>query len=236
MPHAFLNLDELAVQLGRDKRDLEKLVTRGRIPGHRVDGHWRFHPAEIRQWLEQEMRGYNIEELAAVEELQRDAAISGGSPLAAMLLRETVQVPLDARTRPAVLEALLEVAGRTWQVWEPAALLAAILEREDVMSTGFASGVAIPHPRNPLPDALGASVVAYGRTFSGIPFGAPKRGLTDIFFLVLCRDARTHLSVLARLGRLLHDPRFLDELRAAPDSATSYEVIRTADARLDATS
>jgi PTS system nitrogen regulatory IIA component len=233
MPHAFLSLDELASQLGRDKRELEKLVNRGRIPGHRVDGHWRFHPAEIRQWLEQEMRGYNTAELAAVEESQRDSAVTSGSPLAAVLHRETVQVPLEARTRPSVLEALLEVAGRTWQVWEPATLLAAILEREEVMSTGFESGVAIPHPRNPLPNALGASIVAYGRTFSGIPFGAPKRTLTDVFFIVLCRDSRTHLSVLARLGRLLQVPHFLNELRAAPDSATSYEVIRIADARLD---
>lgn len=233
MPHAFLSLEELAIQLGRDKRELEKLVNRGRIPGHRVDGHWRFHPAEIRQWLEQEMRGYNTTELAAVEESQRGATALGGSPLASVLHRETVQVPLDARTRPSVLEALLEVAGRTWQIWEPAALLTAILEREAVMSTGFQSGVAIPHPRNPLPNALGSSIVGYGRTFSGIPFGAPKRSLTDIYFIVLCRDSRTHLSVLARLGRLLQVPDFLDELRAAPDSATSYEVIRIADARLD---
>ncbi|MBI3863204.1 MAG: PTS sugar transporter subunit IIA [Planctomycetia bacterium] len=233
MPHTFLGLDELAAQLGRDKRELEKLVTRGRIPGHRVDGAWRFHPAEIRQWLEQEIRGYSTAELAAVEESQRHDAADGGSPLAAVFHRETVQVPLEARTRPAVLEALLEVAGRTWQIWEPAALLSAILERETVMSTGFENGVAIPHPRNPLPSALGASIVAYGRTLSGIPFGAPKRALTDIFFIVLCRDSKTHLSALARLGRLLQVPNFLDELRAASDSKTSYDVIRTADARLD---
>jgi nitrogen PTS system EIIA component len=234
MPHAFLNLDELAIQLGRDKREVEKLVSRGRIPGHRVEGGWRFHPAEIRQWLEQEMRGYDTSELANVEESQRDPSVASSSPLAAVLHRDTVQVPLEARTRPAVLEALMETAGRTWQIWEPAALLAAILERESVMSTGFENGVAIPHPRNPLPNALGASIVAYGRTFNGIPFGAPRRSMTDIYFLVLCRDSRTHLSVLARLGRLLQVPGFLDELRAAPDSATSYDVIRAADDRMDA--
>jgi PTS system nitrogen regulatory IIA component len=233
MAHAFLSLDELAAQLGRDKRELEKSVTRGRIPGHRVEGVWRFHPAEIRQWLEQEMRGYSSSELAAVEESQRDLAVPNGSPLAAVLSGDTVQVPLEARTRRSVLEALLEVAGRTWQVWEPATLLTAILEREDVMSTGFENGVAIPHPRNPLPNALGASIVAYGRTFSGIPFGAPRRSLTDIFFIVLCRDSRTHLSVLARLGRLLQVPEFLDHLRSAPDSSSSYEMIRAADERLD---
>jgi PTS system nitrogen regulatory IIA component len=233
MPHQFLSLDELAAQLGRDKRELEKLTNRGRIPGHRVEGVWRFHPAEIRMWLEQEMRGFNTAELAAVEELQRGAQSAEGSPLAATLQRETVQVPLEARTRRSALESLVEVAGRTWQVWEPALLLAAVLEREEVMSTGFENGVAIPHPRNPLSSALGASIVAYARTFSGIPCGAPKRVLTDIFFLVLCRDSKTHLSVLARLGRLLQVPGFLEELRTASDSDASYAVIRAADAKLD---
>jgi PTS system nitrogen regulatory IIA component len=184
-------------------------------------------------WLEQEIRGYTTEELAAVEESQRSGEESRPpSPLTGLLQLETVQVPLEARTRHSVLESLIETAGRTWQIWEPALLLSAILEREDVMSTGFENGAAIPHPRNPLPQALGASVVAYGRTFSGIPFGAPKRNLTDIFFLVLCRDSKTHLSVLARLGRLLQVPAFLDDLREANDSATSYEVICASDREL----
>ncbi|MGE5195337.1 MAG: PTS sugar transporter subunit IIA, partial [Deltaproteobacteria bacterium] len=231
MPHESLTLDELAAQLGRDRRELEKLVSRGRIPGRRVDGVWRFHPAEIRIWLEQEMRGYTTAELAAVEESQRSGETPTASPLVGLLLPETVQVPLEARTRRSVLETLLEVAGRTWQVWEPALLLSAILEREEIMSTGFENGVAFPHPRNPLPQALGASLVAYGRTFSGIPFGAPKRSLTDIFFLILCRDSKTHLAALARLGRLVQVPGFLDDLRSSMDSTGSYDTIRRADAQ-----
>src|SRR5258708_11785591 len=174
MAHQFLSLDELATQLGRDKRELEKLVNRGRIPGHRVDGQWRFHPAEIRMWLEQEMRGYSTTELAAVEESQRTGATASASPLAGLLLPETVQVPLESRTRHSVLESLLEVAGRTWQVWEPALLLAAILEREAVLSTGFQNAGAIPHPLNPPPQALGASIVAYTRPLFPIPFRGPQ--------------------------------------------------------------
>lgn len=233
MSQQFLSLDELAAQLGRDRRELEKLVQRGRIPGRRVDGTWRFHTAEIRHWLEQEMRGYSSDELAVVEESNRQEGTTVDVPLGGLLSPETVQVPLEARTKRSVLESLLEAAGRTWQVWEPALLLEAILEREAVLSTGFENGVAIPHPRNPLPHALGASLIAYGRTFSGVPFGAPRRSLTDVYFLVLCRDSRTHLSTLARLGRLLQLPGFLEELRSADDSTASYEVIAAADRRLD---
>lgn len=236
MPHNFVTLDELAAQLGRERRELEKLVSRGRIPGHKVDGEWRFHPAEIRYWLEQELRSYDSAELAAFEAAHRatDADAQSGSSIARLLHPETVQVPLDARTKRSVLETLIEVAGRTWQVWEPALLLQAVQDREEVLSTGFENGVAIPHPRNPLPQALGESLIAYGRTTTGIPFGAPQRALTDIFFLVLCRDARLHLHVLARLGRLLQRPEFLDDLRNAEDSVTSYQVICAADARMPA--
>ena len=234
MAHEFLTLAELAAQLGRDRREVEKLVNRGRIPGHKIDGDWRFHPAEIRHWLEQEMRGYDSDELAALEVSQDQVDSGQDSPVISLLRLETVQVPLQGRTKRSVLEALLEVAGRTWQIWEPALLLQAIQEREEVLSTGFENGVAIPHPRNPLPSALGESIIAYGRTPSGIPFGAPKRNLTDIFFLVMCRDSRTHLRVLVRLGRLLQVPGFLDELRAAEDDASSYAVICAADAKITA--
>src|SRR4029079_13768426 len=96
MPHEFLSLESLAVQLGRDRREVEKLVQRGRIPGHRVEGTWRFHPAEIRHWLAQAIRGYTSDELAAVESSQRHEAESE-APIAGLLTRELVQVPLEAR-------------------------------------------------------------------------------------------------------------------------------------------
>lgn len=232
MAREWYTLDELCRQLGRDRREIEKLVNRGRIPGRKMSGEWQFHPTEITHWLEQEMREYTDRELAVVEQTHSSEEVDAQVPVASLLSLETVQVPLEGRTKRSVLEALIEVAGRTWQIWQPAALLNAIQEREAVLSTAFENGVAIPHPRNPLPDSLGKPVVAFGRTLSGIPYGAPDRGMTDLFFLVLSRDSKTHLQVLARLGRMLQQPGFLDELRAAPDSPSAYEVICAADQRV----
>lgn len=225
MDHQLIGLEELAQRLGRDRRDIEREVQRGLIPGRKINGIWQFHPIEVTQWLEQQIRGYSQAELQQVEGAQQSKEIDPRTPLLSLLKPELVEVPLQARTKRSVLESLIEVAGRTWQVWEPAALLQAVQAREEVHSTAFENGVAIPHPRSPLPDAMGESLVAYGRTFSGIPFGAPKRALTDIFFLVLCRDTRTHLQVLARLGRMLQLPGFLDELRTLDSSQESYELI-----------
>jgi len=232
MSHQWYTLDELARQLGQDRREIEKLVNRGRIPCRKISGEWQFHPTEITHWLEQEMREYSDRQLAAVEESNLTRSPETEPPETNLLHLENIQVPLQARTRRSVLESLVEAAGQTWQIWEPATVLKAVLERENLVSTAFGNGVAIPHSRNPLPEALGESIIAYGRTSSGIPFGGPRGELTDIFFLVLCRDTQTHLRTLARLGRLIQTPGFLDTLRDAEDSQSSYEIIQLADEKI----
>jgi len=104
-------------------------------------------------------------------------------------------------------------------------------QREEQGSTALEGGVAIPHCR-PLPNLLGDNIVAYGRTVARIPFGAAHGGLTDIFFLVCCRDNRTHLQVLARLSRLLRRPGFVHDLRAAETVAETLQVIEAAEGAL----
>src|SRR2546428_424989 len=80
--------------------------------------------------------------------------------------------------------------------------------------------------------ALGDSVLAYGRTSTGIPFGATHGHLTDIFFLVCCRDERTHLRVLARLARLLLRPGFVDGLRDAETPGETWQMVAEAEREL----
>ncbi|MEW4526074.1 MAG: PTS sugar transporter subunit IIA [Maioricimonas sp. JB045] len=232
MAHDWYSLDELSRHLGRDRREIEKLASRGRIPGHKRGENWQFHSAEITQWLEEEMREYTDSQLAAVEQSQKSPELNADIPVSSLLHLETVQVPLEGRTKRSVLEGLVEVAGRTWKIWEPAAVLKAVQERESLMSTAFDNGVAVPHPRQSLPDAVGESVVAFGRTHSGIPFGASNNSMTDMFFLVICRDTRTHLQVLARLGRMLQVDEFVNTLRAAPTSEEAYQIILDTEQRV----
>lgn len=229
MSHDFYTFDELVALLNEDRKSVEKMVSRGRVPARRVAGDWRFNKVEITHWLEQKLREYDDENLAQLELTHQSEELDAAMPVSALLTVDTVEVPMDARTKPSVLQTLVEVAGRTWHVWEPATVLEAVKQREEVMSTGFEHGVAIPHARNPLPEALGESIIAFGRTTAGIPFGAPKRQLTDMFFLVLARDARTHLQILARLGRLLQHPDFVDNLRATQNSVSAYDLICSTD-------
>ena len=226
-----MDMEQLAAYLHRDIREVGKLASRGHLPGHRVGGEWRFAKAEINQWIEKHLHAYDEKQLTALETAGR----RGGDrePLLSELLAEaSIAVPLVAKTKSSVLHELVSLAEQSWQVYDVAAILEAVRQREDRGSTALPSGVAIPHPHRPLPAALGESVIAYARTASGIPFGADLGGLTDVFFLVCCRDDRTHLRVLARLTRLLMRPGFLDDLRGADTPAESWEKIAAAEQEL----
>jgi PTS system nitrogen regulatory IIA component len=228
----MMDMEQLAAYLQRDVREVGKLASRGHLPGHKVGGQWRFARAEINQWLENQLQTYSEKQLAELETAPGGPSEVGEPLLASLLSEASIAVPLPASTRASVLRELVNLAEQTWQVYDPEAVLEAVRQREELSSTALPSGVAIPHPRRPLPAALGESVLAYGRTVSAIPFGAPHGGLTDVFFLVCCRDDRTHLRVLARLTRLLMRPGFLDELRAAQTASESWETIRTAEQQL----
>lgn len=207
------------------------MASRGHLPGHKVAGEWRFARAEINQWLEGQLPEYTDKELTALE--KRNTADTGQEPLISELLSQAcMAVPLAAATRASVLTELVRLAEQSWQVYDPVGIYEAVRQREDLASTALPSGIAIPHPRRPMPFALGESVVAYGRTGSGIPFGAPHGALTDIFFLVCCLDEATHLRVLARLARLLLRPGFINDLREAETVAETWELIRAAEQNL----
>ncbi|HZY89788.1 MAG TPA: PTS sugar transporter subunit IIA [Gemmataceae bacterium] len=229
MTNEMMDMEQLAAYLQRDIREVGKLASRGHLPGHKVGGQWRFARAEINHWIETQLPAYTAKQLATLD----SAGDGDGEPLLANLLSEaSMAVPLPASTKVSVLRELVNLAEQSWQVYDPEAVLEAIRTREEMGSTALPSGVAIPHPRRPLPAALGESVLAYGRTASPLPFGAPSGGLTDIFFLVCCRDDRTHLRVLARLTRLLMRPEFLDELRAAETPGETWEIIAAAERQL----
>jgi PTS system nitrogen regulatory IIA component len=226
MENEVMDLQQLAAYLHRDVREVSKLASRGYLPGKKVGGEWRFASSDINYWIETQMHAFTETELAALEQRGGNTSLMAEPLVSSLLAESTIAVPLAASTRASVLKELVTLAEQSWQIYDPEALLNAVKFREELGTTAFEGGVAIPHPLRPLSaKAQGDAVIAFGRTASGIPFGAPDGGLTDLFFLVSCRDATTHLRVLARLSRLMLRPGFFDELRSAETGADTLRLI-----------
>jgi PTS system nitrogen regulatory IIA component len=203
-----------------------KLAERGKLPGRRVGGEWRFAAAEIHHWLENRIGLSDDDALAHMEGALERAGAAGDEEISiSQLLREAaIEVPLDARTRGSVIARMAELAAGTHLLWDAAKLADAVRAREEMHSTALESGVALLHPRRPMPAILAEAVLALGVAPHGIPFGSGGR-LTDIFFLICSTSDHEHLRILARLSRVINDQEFLAAMRAAGDAAALHRLI-----------
>lgn len=230
------DIESLAAYLHLSANEVSRLVERGKVPGRKVAGQWRFSGPEIHAWLEARIGLSDDDELAQLENVLEEKHEGGQTRetawLTEMLPLEAIAIPLLAKTRGAVISDLVKQAAATGWLWDTEKMADAVRLRESMQSTALDNGVALLHPRRPLGNILGQAFIALGVTSRGIPFGGSRGATTDIFFLICSVDDQGHLRTLARLSRLLGDPVVLEGLRAATTAHDALEVIELAEARL----
>jgi len=234
MPYSDFDLAGLARYLHLSPPQVAKLADRGQLPGRKVAGEWKFSKSDIHHWLENRIGLCDEEQLLEVEGVLNPAAPAPQDKeisIGELLPLEAIAVPLPARTRSSVIGSMVELAAQTGWLWDTEAMAEAIRAREEMQTTALANGVALLHPRRPLPKILAQAFVAMGITSTGIPFG---QGLpmTDVFFLIASTEDRGHLRTLARLSRILAGAGFLDSLRAAADAKAARQLIIEAGEKL----
>lgn len=226
----------LAAYLHLTPDQVRKMASRDRLPGRRVGGKWRFSRAEIHQWFEQKIGASDEQGLTEVERVLYRAPGSGASAetrISELLRPETAFVPLMARTKRSVIKNICDLTAETGRLWDPVKMAEALTSREELHPTALGNGVALLHPRRPLPSIMGDPFLALGITTSGIPFGGPRGCLTDVFFLIGSTSEAVHLRVLAKLSRMLQQSEWLNELRKSESPAGAWQVISDGDTRLD---
>jgi PTS system nitrogen regulatory IIA component len=228
------DINSLAVYLHLTPSQVQRMADRGRLPGRKIGGQWRFAPADIHHWLEVRIGASDSEELKGVEQLlQRDkSAPQDEIRIASLLSTECTEIPLAARTKNAVIDRICELAANAGKLWNKEAMVDAIRTRERLHPTALENGVALLHPRRPMPTAISESFLALGITSHGIPFGGPRGVLSDVFFLIASFDDAVHLRILARLSRLIVEPGAVDGLRQQRDPIAAWEWIAAAEEKI----
>ncbi|MGA2031082.1 MAG: PTS sugar transporter subunit IIA [Thermoguttaceae bacterium] len=234
MPHSDFDLASLARYLHLTPDQVGRLAERGKLPGRKVAGQWRFARADVHHWLEQRIGLSDEEGLIKVESaLERSAPEEQREhvSIAELLPLPAIAIPLPARTRNSVIDSMVQLAARTGRLWDPQAMAEAVRSREQMLSTALENGVALLHPRRPMANILDLPVLALGRTSNGIPFGSDVP-MTDVFFLICSTEDGGHLRTLARLSRILTVNGFLAALREAPDAQAARQLIMDTEAEL----
>ena len=151
--------------------------------------------------------------------------------LYSLLTQEGVIHKLKARCKREVLQSMAERASKLVDT-PTGEIVATLLEREQLGSTGVGDGVAIPHAKI---EGLNKITGVLALLDTPVSFDSAEDQPVDIVFMLLAPANATaaHLKALAKVSRLLRNRNMRDALRGA-DSAESVFAIAVSDQQNDA--
>ncbi|MCB9560160.1 MAG: PTS sugar transporter subunit IIA, partial [Kofleriaceae bacterium] len=202
----LLSLHDLARYLHLDDKTVYKLVQAGKIPGVLIDKVWRFRRSAVDEWLEQEL----VPDDADFAELPDGMKL----PLEDLLPDQAIMPALRATVPLAVIEEMAARAYSNGWLSDKPWFVGAVVERETLASTAMEGGVAFLHTRARDKGKIQRPFLVVGRSWSGIPFGAPDGKPTYLFFMMGLKYDRLHLPILGRLARALRNPATIAKLRS----------------------
>src|ERR1700760_2350915 len=149
--------------------------------------------------------------------------------LADFLDCDAIKTALPGGNKRSLMKQLADLAGQRVGA-EPAAVLASLTEREQLGSTGFGQGVAIPHGKI---EGLPRIYCLFVRLGEPVDYKAIDGRPVDLVFLLLSPpDAGAeHLKALAAISRVTRDAATLERLRGARSRDALAAVLMGADER-----
>ena len=136
------------------------------------------------------------------------------SHISELLTPSTVRVGLPGTSKEEVIDGLLETLRDHEAVKDLGRVRKAVLEREQVMSTGVGKGIGLPHAKT---SAVERTVAAFATTAEPVDFGAiDNQPVRLVFLLVGTETAKSqHIKMLSRFSRLMNRDAFRERMLAA---------------------
>jgi mannitol/fructose-specific phosphotransferase system IIA component (Ntr-type) len=132
-----------------------------------------------------------------------------------------IRADLAADEKPAVIRELVESLAAAGAIngADIEGIVAAIMKREELGSTGIGRGVAVPHTKHPSVEKLVGTV---GVSLEGVDFNSLDGDKVQLFFLLVSPpdSPGDHLRALENISRQLRDEtfcRFLKQARTPKD-------------------
>lgn len=153
--------------------------------------------------------------------MNKDATVN----LLDFLLEDSILIEMRSQNKKEALEELVALLTDAHKIKKPESILNALLEREELGSTGIGQGIAIPHGKS---ESVGQVVAALGISKKGIDFDALDGEPVYLFFMLVApsNSSGVHLKVLAKISRLLKDKFFRQALREAKSPAEIIKLIK----------
>ena len=127
-----------------------------------------------------------------------------------------ILLDMQVKRKKKVIAELAKALAAAGYVADPKHVADNVLAREKTASTAVGHGAAIPHWLTAEADQ---TVMAFGRTVSGVHFGALDGKPARLFCLIIgpSDQPNEHLKLLSRLSRILRHDECIEALLTAHD-------------------
>ncbi len=142
-----------------------------------------------------------------------------------LVQEKIVRIPLVSTDKPDVLRELVAILKDAGEIEDYDAVLRAICEREEKLSTGLESGIAVPHGKT---EAVSTLKLALGIAPQGIDFASIDRQPSKLFFMLVAppNQSGPHVEALAEIVKLVQSKAFCRAVTAAKDAHEVVELIK----------
>lgn len=146
------------------------------------------------------------------------------------VIPEAIIPELKAGTKEEAIREMIASLKNTGTISadDEESIVAAVLKREELGSTGIGNGVAVPHTKHPSVEQLVATVALAKH---GVDFASLDGEDVFILFLLVSPPDRPgdHLRGLENISRHLRNNNFCNFLRQASSKEDVMELLREAD-------
>ena len=141
-----------------------------------------------------------------------------------LITEDRINLDLKATNKQEVFSEMADMLAATGCINDKANFLKDVQAREDLGSTGFEQGIAIPHAKS---SAVSQPAIAIGISKAGIDYGSEDGQPSTLFFMIASpeRGADHHVEVLAEISSKLIEEGFVARLQAAQSRSEALELL-----------
>jgi PTS system nitrogen regulatory IIA component len=141
-----------------------------------------------------------------------------------VLTKETINLHLKGANKQEIINELLDILVAANKIQDRQAAYAAVMEREQKMSTGMKHGIAIPHGKSATINDL---VACIGISDNPVDFDSLDHEPCRIFIMTLSPMEKTgpHLQFLAEISLLFKSSEKRAEILKASSSEDIFKIL-----------
>jgi PTS system nitrogen regulatory IIA component len=205
-----LDINEAASLLNLPVNTLKRWIRQGRIPVNRAGDTCIFKKEKLYDWAAK-----NNLSISDKKNFTKNCAETNNNILSCALAQGKVLYEIEGEKKEEFFSNVLNELNIENNELEKV-FLNRLLEREELSSTGIGNGIAIPHPREPLPSLFPSPAIAVVFPKEPVYFDSIDNTKVFVLFFIISRNVKEHLKLLSNLSFCLRHKSFIDFLKTKP--------------------